>query len=79
MWDWWVCYQIYWRNEHVKQQGSWERARMIAFQARLAPHVKTPKKATDLIEFDWEKKSKRGKALSKAEFYKLKEKLFNAK
>ncbi len=78
LWDWWVCYSVYWVNEHIKGQGDWERARFIAFHARLAPHVKTPKKFSDIVDFEWEKKAKRSKALSKAEFYELKEKLFNA-
>ncbi len=68
LWDWWVCYAIYWRNEQIKQQGDWERARMVAFYS-AAPHTKKIKKPTDIVEFDWEKKKK--EVLSKEQFFKL--------
>ena len=73
LWDWWVCYTIYWYNEQLKQRGDWERARLVAFYA-AAPHSKKIKKYSDVVKFDWEKAKKSN--MTKEEFYKLKEQLF---
>lgn len=69
--EWWIAYLAYWNCEHIKQRGDWERARMVSFYS-ASPHVKSIRKPTDIVKFDWEKK--KHEPMSKEEFYKLKEK-----
>lgn len=53
-----------------KERRVWERNRIGWFYSLIAPGFSKSKKPTDLIQFDWEKKEKKEKYISKEQVEK---------
>lgn len=61
--------------QHLKEQEKWEQTRLISFLNAKCAGVKNLNKLTDLIEFPWEKKTKKNnQIMSDSDMKRLQEK-----